>query len=170
MRGGRSTRRILRMSSKKAGSLVVFVAVGVLTVGLVVGGVQPPKEPATINLKVEPGSVEAGGAAHVTCRIVPKDGIKVNKYPKMSLKVQAVKGLVEAAEAKVGSDDPPPMGKPEVNYYKSVDPIELDLRLEASAPSGTHKIPAQLKYYYCVAASGFCAPFKTQVELEVTVR
>jgi hypothetical protein len=158
------------MFSKKARSLMVFAVVAVFAVGLVASGVQPPKEPAKINLKVEPGSVKPGGETHVTCRIVPKDGIKVNKYPKMSLKVPAVDGLVDAAEAKVGSDDPPPLEKPEVNYFKTVDPIELDLRLDASAPSGTHRIPAQLKYYYCVAASGFCAPFKTQVELEVTVR
>jgi hypothetical protein len=158
------------MLNEKACSILVFGAVAVLAAGLAAGGVKPPKEPAKVNLEVEPGTVKPGGEARVTCRIVPKDGIKVNKYPKMSLKVPAVEGLVEAAEAKVGSDDPPPLDKPEVNYYKSVDPIELDLRLEASAPSGTHTIPAQLKYYYCVAASGFCAPFKTQVELRVTVR
>jgi hypothetical protein len=158
------------MFSKKVLSLMVFAVVAVLSVGLVASGVQPPKEPAKITVKVEPGSVKPGGAARVTCRIVPKDGIKVNKYPKMSLKVPAVDGLVDAAEAKVGNDDPPPLDKPEVNYFKSVDPIELDLRLDASAPSGTHTIPAQVKYYYCVAASGFCAPFTTKVELEVTVR
>jgi len=158
------------MFNKRARSLLVFATVAVLAAGIAFGGVTPPKEPAKINLEVKPGSVDPGGEAHVTCRIVPKDGIKVNKYPKMSLKVPAVEGLVHAAEVKVGSDDPPPLDKPDVNYFKAVDPIELDLRLDGAAPSGTHTIPAQLKYYYCVAASGFCAPFKTQVELEVTVR
>ncbi len=142
----------------------------VLAAGLVGAGVNPPKEPARLDLRVAPAAVEAGHEAHVTCRIFPKDGIKINRYPKMSLKVAAIEGLVESAETKVGNDSPPPIDNPEANYFKSVDPIELDLKLDAAAPTGKHKIPAQLKYFYCVAASGFCAPFKTDVELEVTVR
>lgn len=130
----------------------------------------PPKEPARVDLSVAPEAVEAGNAARVTCQLFPKKGIKINRYPKMSLKVDAIDGLVGSAEAKVGNEAPPPIDDPESNYFKSVDPIELDLELDAAAPAGTHRIPAQLKYYYCVVASGFCAPIKTDVELEVTVR
>ena len=57
------------------------------------------------------------------------------------------------------------------NYYgASVDPVVFDLTLDAGAAPGAHAIPAQLKYYYCVKKSGFCAPKKTAIEIPVTIR
>jgi hypothetical protein len=57
------------------------------------------------------------------------------------------------------------------NYFgAAVDPVEFTLALDPAAPAGSHTIPAQLKYYYCVKKSGFCAPKKVEVGIPVTVR
>src|SRR6185369_5191354 len=94
----------------------------------------------------------------VTLRLTPAEGIHINRYPKMRLKVEQQQGLASAAEVAVGNDEPPPPDKIEQNYYdKTVAPIELPLRLDPSAGSGAYELHGQLTYYYCVAASGFCA-------------
>ncbi len=72
------------------------------------------------------------------------------------------------AEGSVGNDKAPPPGQMDANYFKTVDPVELTLSIDAAAPDGTHDIPAKLTYFYCVTASGFCAP-KT-VPVDITLR
>ena len=131
---------------------------------------KPPKEPARIDISVSPEAVAAGADATVIVQIVPKDGIKVNRYPKIKLEVPAQPGLVAEARAEVGNDRPPPPDQMDTNYYKSVDPVELRLRVDGSATSGTHEVPGRLTYFYCVAASGFCAPHRMDVTIPVAVR
>jgi len=128
----------------------------------------PPKEPARVELSVSPAS--PGGEARVTVRLQPAEGIKINRYPKIKLKVPGKPGLVDAAEAAVGSTAPPPPERIEANYFKTVDPVELTLVVDSRAPAGEHKLPGQLSYFYCVAASGFCAPAKIPVTIPLTVR
>jgi hypothetical protein len=88
----------------------------------------------------------------------------------IKLRVPGQDGLVQPAEAAIGSTKPPPPDKLETNYYKNVDPVELRVELDSSAPKGRHEIPAKLTYFYCVAASGFCAPAKVKLGIPVTVR
>jgi hypothetical protein len=131
---------------------------------------RPPAEPAKIEVAVAPKTVDPGGEARVTLRVVPKDGVKINRYPKIKLTVQEVEGLVLPAEATLGNPKPPPVDDPESNYFDKPEPLELDLQVSPSAPSGRRKIEGQVKYFYCVAASGFCAPAKAEVKIPVTVR
>ena len=70
----------------------------------------------------------------------------------------------------IGNDTPPPPGQMEINYYKTVDPVELQLTLDAQAPSGRHELEGKLTYYYCIAASGFCAPKRVPLAIPIEIR
>ncbi len=130
----------------------------------------PIKEPAKVVVVVVPESAAPGAESVVTVRLTPAPGIKINRYPKIKLKVPAQEGLVDGGEAAIGSSEPPPPERIETNYYKTVDPVELTLRRAAAAKPGAHSVPAQLTYFYCVAASGFCAPAKVPVSIPLSVR
>lgn len=127
--------------------------------------------PVAVAVDVSPGTVGAGSDASVTVRLEPKPGIKMNKYPKIRLKIPGVPDLVAPAEGSVGSATMPPPDQLETNYYHGgVDPLELKLHVDAKAGKGRHDLHGTLSYFYCVAASGFCAPMKVELAIPVTVR
>ncbi len=150
--------------------LTAALAVGAPGVAAEGSGKALPKEPARIEVSVSPQAARAGGEARVTVRLNPADGIKINKYPKIKLKVPGQEGLVLSAEVAVGNAEPPPPDHIEGNYFKTVDPVELTLRLDPKASAGEHKVSGLLSYFYCVAASGFCAPAKVPVTIPLLVR
>lgn len=129
---------------------------------------KPPAIPAHFELQVDPVVVAAGSKTTVHLQLSPVDGVKINRYPRVRLKVPQSDGLVAAAEGSVGNDKAPPPGEMESNYFKTVDPVRVTLAIDERAPRGTHAIPAKLTYFYCVTASGFCAP-KT-VPVDITLR
>ena len=107
----------------------------------------------------------------VTVKLDPKPGIKLNKYPKIKLQVPSVAGLVDAAEQSLGNPGPPPADQLDTNYFHGgIDPLTVTLHVDAQVAKGPHDIRAKLSYFYCVAASGYCAPFKTELTIPVTVR
>lgn len=136
--------------------------------GAAAGSPKPPAVPAHFELEVDPVVVAPGSETTVSLQLSPVDGVKINRYPRVRLKVPQTDGLVAAVEGSVGNDKAPPPGQMEKNYFKKVDPLKLKLSIDDDAPNGTHEIPAKLTYFYCVIASGFCAP-KT-VPVEITLR
>ena len=133
-------------------------------------GAAPGGEPASFRILVEPTPAAAGSEAKVTLQLVPNAGIKINKYPKIKLAVAEQAGLVASTEGSVGAAAPPPPEDLESNYFKTIDPVSLSLKLDAKAAKGKHEIPARLTYFYCVAASGYCAPARVSVKIPVEVR
>jgi len=124
-----------------------------------------------IAVSVAPQPVGAGSDASVTVKIDPKPGIKMNKYPKIKLQVAAVEGLIGAAEQSLGNPAPPPADQLDANYFHGgVDPLSVTLHVDAHAAAGRHEIRAKLSYFYCVAASGYCAPAKAELTIPVTIR
>jgi hypothetical protein len=135
------------------------------------GGSAAAEAPVKVALAVSPEAIPAGSEASVTVKIEPGPGIKMNKYPKIKLQVPAVPGLVEAAEQSLGNSAAPPADQLDTNYFHGgVDPLTITLHLDAQATKGRHEIPAKLSYFYCVAASGYCAPAKAVLTIPVTVR
>jgi len=106
----------------------------------------------------------------LTIQIVPGSGVKINRYPRVRVEIPAQLGLVLAAEAQVGNSAPPPPDQLETNYFKTVDPVKLKLRIDKAASKGGHEVQAKLTYFYCVASSGYCAPEKVDMKVPVTVR
>ena len=135
------------------------------------GGSHPTDAPTKITVAVTSPFVGAGSDAVVTVKLDPRPGIKINKYPKIKLQVPAVPGLVTAAEQSMGNPAPPPADQLDANYFHgTIDPLTITLHLDPQATKGPHDIRAKLSYFYCVAASGYCAPAKAELTLPVTVR
>ncbi len=128
------------------------------------------EEPATFRLDVSPAIVEPGQAAEVRVVLQPAPGIKINKYPRVRLKIPAAPGLVAEAEGSVGADAPPPPDRLETNYFKSIDPLRATVQVDPHAVAGVHEIPAKLTYFYCVASSGYCAPARVDVKIPISIR
>jgi hypothetical protein len=135
------------------------------------GGAAPSETPVKISVAVSPQTIGAGADTVVTVKLDPKTGIKLNKYPKIKLMIPAVPGLVDTAEQSIGNPGPPPADQLDTNYFHgSIDPLKITVHLDAQAAKGPHDILAKLSYFYCVAASGYCAPAKTEVKIPVMVR
>jgi hypothetical protein len=134
------------------------------------GTIKPPKEPAKLAVSVSPEAVAPGESARVTVRLEPIPGVKINRYPKMKLSVEAREGLNGGAEVAVGNDKPPPPEKLTTNYYETVEPLELTIELDPAAEPGRHEIEGRVKYFYCVTASGYCAPARASVSIPVEIR
>jgi hypothetical protein len=136
----------------------------------VLAGPKPPAKPAEVSVEVAPQAVAPGGVATAVVRLTPKDGIRINRYPQIKVSV-AEQDLVAEAKAAVGNTTPPPPdADPEANYYDEVDPVRIDLSVSEGAASGSHEIQGKLTYFYCVKASGFCAPKRTSISIPVHVR
>jgi hypothetical protein len=153
-----------------------FALSAVLAVGSTAGSAPgAPEKPAGADaVKVEvgtaPPSVLAGSETEITVKLSVNPGFKLNKYPRIKLAVPTVEGLVAGGETSLGSDGPPPPDKLESNYFTSVDPLRLKLAVRPSAAPGRHDIDARLSYFYCVVASGFCAPAKVALKIPLNVR
>jgi hypothetical protein len=146
---------------------------GLLSAGALTACLAAPKPlatPAKIDVDVAPAQVTAGGSAQVTVRLEPIAGVQINRYPQITLKIPARDGLVGEGEVAVGSAAPPSPSKLDSNYFDTVDPLTLELRVDESAPRGKHSVAGELTYFYCVKASGFCAPKKTSVEIPLEIR
>ncbi|HEX5042629.1 MAG TPA: hypothetical protein VFV75_06970 [Candidatus Polarisedimenticolaceae bacterium] len=134
------------------------------------GGAKPAGDPAKLVVTVNPPAAAPGQEVEVVIRVEPNPGIKVNRYPKMKLQVPAAEGLVGGAEAAVGASEMPPLEHAEQNYYKTVDPVAVKVSVDSRAPRGAHTVPARFTYYYCVAASGYCAPERVSLTIPLQVR
>lgn len=165
------------MQRRLSGSTVLFpilLALASPSAGAGAGATRPPgapEEPVRFSLSVSPGAVAPGAQARVKIQLEPAPGVKVNRYPRVRLQVPERKGLIAAGEASVGSDAPPPPDDlaSGANYFTKVDPVELTLDVDASAPRGAHQIEGKLLYHYCVGSS-FCAPARIAVKIPLTIR
>jgi hypothetical protein len=163
----------LKINGMRNSISALAVALFVVSGTLASSGAPPASSgpPVTIAVSVSPETIAAGSETSVTVQLDPKPGIKLNKYPKIKLQVPAVEGLVAAAEQSMGNPAPPPGDQLDANYFHgSVDPLKVTLRMDSRAAKGRHDLRAKLSYFYCVAASGYCAPGKTEVTIPLTIR
>jgi len=131
---------------------------------------RPPAEPAKIRISVSPAGVARGGRAEVTLELTAASGVKINRYPKVKLSVAARAGVTSGGEAAVGNAAPPPLDQVNANYFDDVDPVRLGLTVDPAASPARHELDATVTYFYCVTASGFCAPSRSSVKIPLEVR
>jgi hypothetical protein len=146
-----------------------------LAVGAPVSGVETPRlpaEPARIEVAVSPDPANPGSEVSVTVRLQPIDGVRINRYPKIKLEIDARTGVHAQGLAVAGNDAPPPPERinSDDNYFGAVDPLDLRLGLDPAAQSGRHEIEARLSYFFCIKESGICAPKRVPLRIPVTIR
>jgi hypothetical protein len=136
------------------------------------GAPNPPKVPAAIKVIVAPEPARPGEAVTVELALEPIDGVKINRYPQITLDVPARAGMFEGSRVVLGDSTPPPVERMQSNYFEKVEPLRLALALAlaAQAPAGRHEVEAKLTYFYCMPASGFCAPARVPVTIPLEIR
>ncbi len=129
------------------------------------------KKAATPRMKLttvqEPQPGHPGTALVLHVSVAPPKGIKLNRYPGITLKITKAKGFkLEAKEAFVGVKEP--ITNPEEFGFKHIDPLTLKV-VPRSGGGKTRFLEGTLKFFYCVKKSGYCAPGTQSVKIPVTV-
>jgi len=150
---------------------LLLVGFALIALGAAAPDTRPPAEPAKIRISVVPTAVPPGGRTELTLDLAAAPGVKINRYPKVKLSVAPRAGVVRGGDATLGNDAPPPLDEAGTNYFgETIEPVRLPLAVEATAAPGRHELDATVTYFYCVAASGFCAPSRTAIKVPIEVR
>jgi len=125
-----------------------------------------------VDLKIEvalaPGAVKAGSKSEAVVTLTPPSGIHVNQYPPIRLTLESAPPVIfEPDSYKLGLDAMP--DNPEKNPFKTIDPIKVRFRVAPHASDAKIAVKGKLKFFYCVAASGYCAPGTKDVAFTVPV-
>ena len=127
------------------------------------------KKPPEIGVSIaqEPRPVGLGAPAEIRVTLEPPPGVALNRYPGIKLKVGKAKGIRSAAEEVfLGSREP--IEDPEEMYFETLEPLSIELTAEGEGPEQRF-VTGTLTYFYCVKASGFCAPARKEIELPLIV-
>ena len=160
----------MRAISIKFTVILTVFALAALAIPAGAPGAGAEDDPVAMEIRVEPETTGPGQKVQVTLQLTPKSGYKINKYPQISLKVPEMDGVVSATSGSVGSKTPPPPEKMDDNYFKTVDPLVVSLELDPGLKAGRYEIAAKLKYFYCVKASGYCAPMRQDISIPIRVK
>jgi len=125
-----------------------------------------------VDLKIEvalaPGAVKAGSKSEAVVTLTPPSGIHVNQYPPIRLTLESAPPVIfEPDSYKLGLDAMP--DNPEKNPFKTIDPIKVRFRVAPHASDAKIAVKGKLKFFYCVAASGYCAPGTKDVAFTVPI-
>jgi hypothetical protein len=115
----------------------------------------------------EPSPGRLGQELEVLVRVGPPEGVELNRYPGIRLEIEDAPGF-RAEERRVFLGSEKPVADPKLAYFKEIAPLRLGLVPDGAGP-GTRTIRARLVYFYCVTASGFCAPGRQTLEIPVTL-
>ncbi|GAB4222142.1 MAG: hypothetical protein Kow0062_18180 [Acidobacteriota bacterium] len=120
----------------------------------------------TARVAVDPSPARPGEPVRISVRLEPPEGVTLNRYPGITLKIDHVEGLdVASREVFVGTRKP--VTDVEKFAFEKVPPLVV----EGVAGAGSRRglIRGELKYFYCVKKSGFCAPASRPLEITVPI-
>lgn len=116
------------------------------------------RKPPTLAIRSAqiPDPASPGKEAEVLLEISAPEGVVLNRYPGVTVKVLPGRGVAPArAEVFVGSKTP--IDDPDRFYFDS--PVRVRMRMRAlSGPDRVRNVPAEVSFFYCVKKSGYCAP------------
>ncbi len=128
------------------------------------------KAPPRMDLKLaqDPPRAAVGEDFRLSVTVVPPEGIKLNRYPGITLEIAKAPGIALSSKtAFVGSKKP--ITDPEKFGFHEIPPLVLRGKVEKGR-AGTRYLEATLKFFYCVKKSGYCAPGEQKVRLPLYVR
>ena len=125
-----------------------------------------------IDLKIQvaqaTGPVKAGSKSEAVVTMTPPSGIHINQYPPIRLTFENAPPVTfEPDSYKLGLDKMP--DDPEKNPFHEVDPIKVKFRVAPHTADAKVAVKGKLKFFYCVKASGYCAPATKDVTFTVPV-
>ncbi|MBP7149758.1 MAG: hypothetical protein KBD01_19705 [Acidobacteria bacterium] len=124
-----------------------------------------PRVEVKLELSQAPDPIPVGREATVKIAVTPPRGIALNQYPGITLKLDRSDALRTASnEAFVGTHEP--IEDPDKFAFRRIDPLVL----KVTPTRAGAELSGMLTFFYCVKASGFCAPGKQEVRLPLRVR
>ena len=148
---------------------LVLVATGVLLVTTAALALtKGPDVDFKIHVAAPQQALAVGSTGEAVVTMTAPSGIRFNKYPPIRVTVEENPPITfDQTTVKAGLDTMPE--NLEANHFDSVDPIHL--RFTVGAHRGDAKVPikGKIKFTYCVAKSGFCAPATKDIAFEVPV-
>ena len=150
-------------------ALVPALAAALATIGTSIAAAAPaPAEEVKVVVTPPPTPVAQGSHAEATLVLSPPQGIKINRFPPITLKLQAPKGIsLDSAELRQGSTEP--LENPEDFPFKTLDPMKIRFAVAPAASPGKARITGKLNFVFCVARSGYCERTTRDVGFDVTV-
>ena len=164
------------MTRRRLQSVVAVLAL--LMAGALAQDGLTPKTPIVTVLSAEPVAVAPGGSVRVELRFRVTPGYHINSSKPRSefliptrLKMSPPAGLTPGTVVYPEGTDLTFAFSPKekLNVYAGEFIVRAELRAPASAPAGSYKVPAELRYQACNDRACF-PPMKLPVEFEVTVR
>lgn len=144
------------------------IATMCLLASVTAGAAGIPDVDLKIQVALAPGAVKAGSKSEAVVTLTPPSGIHVNQYPPIRLTLESAPPVIfEPDSYKLGLDAMP--DNPEKNPFKSIDPIKVRFRVAPHAADSKVAVKGKLKFFYCVVASGYCAPGTKEVAFIVPV-
>ena len=144
------------------------IAAVCLAASLTGGAAAIPDVDLKIQVALAPEPVKAGSKSEAVVTLTPPSGIHVNQYPPIRLTLDSAPPVIfEPDSYKLGLDAMP--DPPEKNPFKTIDPIKVRFRVAPHASDSKVAVKGKLKFFYCVAASGYCAPGTKDVAFTVQV-
>jgi len=130
---------------------------------------QKPPE-MRIEVTQSPEALAAEESGELQVRVVPPEGIALNRYPGITLSIEDAAGLkLDSESAFVGVDKP--LSDPDEFRFEKIDPLRFQVTAPGSAsPASDKQMSGTLKFFYCRKKDGFCAPGTQNVSIPVKVR
>ena len=151
----------------RATALVACIA-PLFAFGGAVAGPSMPDIDLKIQVAVPQHAITVGSQSEAVVTFSPPAGIHINQYPPMRLTIEKSPPLVfDQSEIKLGLDKMPE--DIETNPFVKIDPIRVKFTVGNIAGDASVAVKGTLKYFYCVAKSGYCAPGVKSVTFNVPV-
>ena len=150
------------------GKTVAIAIVALLAVAPAAGTPAAPEIDLKIKIAVPERPVPAGAEGEAVVTLAPPSGIHLNQYPPIRLTLEPSPPLVfPKTEIKVGLDKMPE--NLEQNPFTTIDPIHVKFSVGKHDGDGRISVKGKLRFFYCVAKSGYCAPGAKDISFSVPV-
>ena len=131
-------------------------------------GSKPSDIDIKVNVDLPKSAVPTGGEGEAIVTLTPPAGVHLNRYPPIRLTVEPNPPVTFAETSlKVGLDAMPK--DMDQNAFDPVDPIHVKFKVGRHGQDSSILIKGKLRYTYCVARSGYCAPGTKDISFNIPV-